>query len=47
MSSVIEAMDDGIILYSPEEGIKQCNMYAEKYLHFNDPELKDALLSRY
>ena len=46
MSSVIEAMDDGIILYSPEEGIKQCNMYAEKYLHFNDPELKDALLSK-
>lgn len=46
MSSVIEAMDDGIILYSPDEGIKQCNMYAEKYLHFNDPELKDALLSK-
>lgn len=46
MSSVIEAMDDGIILYSPEEGIKQCNMYAEKYLHFNDLELKDALLSK-
>ena len=46
MSSVIEAMDDGIILYSPEEGIKQCNMYAEKYLHFNDPALKDALLSK-
>lgn len=46
MSSVIEAMDDGIILYSPEEGIKQCNMYAEKYLHFNDPELKDVLLSK-
>ena len=21
-------------------------MYAEKYLHFNDPELKDALLSK-
>lgn len=46
MSSVIEAMDDGIILYSPEEGIKQCNMYAEKYLHFNDPALKDVLLSK-
>ena len=46
MNSVIEAMDDGIILYSPEEGIKQCNMYAEKYLHFNDPALKDALLSK-
>lgn len=46
MNSVIEAMDDGILLYSPEEGIKQCNMYAEKYLHFNDPILKQALLSR-
>lgn len=46
MSSVIEAMDDGIILYSPEEGIRQCNMYAEKYLHFNDPELKNVLLSK-
>lgn len=46
MSSVIEAMDDGIILYSPEEGIKQCNMYAEKYLHFDDPALKDVLLSK-
>lgn len=46
MNSVIEAMDDGILLYSPEEGIKHCNMYAEKYLHFNDPILKQALLSR-
>ncbi len=46
MSSVIEAMDDGIILYSPEEGIRQSNMYAEKYLHFNDPELKNVLLSK-
>lgn len=46
MNSVIEAMDDGIILYSPEEGIRQCNMYAEKYLHFNDLELKNVLLSK-
>lgn len=45
LNSVIEAMDDGILLYSPTEGICQNNMYAQKYLHFCEPELKDALLS--
>lgn len=45
LHSVIEAMDDGILLYSPTAGICQSNMYAQKYLHFNEPELKDALLS--
>ncbi len=45
LNSVVEAMEDGILLYSPTVGICQCNMYAQKYLHFSDPELKDALLS--
>lgn len=44
LNSVIEAMEDGILLYSPTLGICQHNMYAEKYLHFSEPELKDALL---
>ncbi len=44
LTSVVEAMEDGILLYSPSVGICQSNMYAQKYLHFNDPELKDALL---
>ncbi len=45
LTSVVEAMEDGILLYSPTAGISQSNMYVQKYLHFNDPELKDALLS--
>lgn len=45
LNSVVQAMEDGILLYSPTAGICQINMYAEKYLHFNDPELKDGLLS--
>lgn len=45
MSSVIEAMEDGILLYSPEGGVLQVNAYAKRYLHFDEPELKKALLS--
>lgn len=45
LTSVVEAMEDGILLYSPTAGISQSNMYVQKYLHFNDPELKEALLS--
>lgn len=45
LNSVIQAMEDGILLYSPMAGICQSNMYAQKYLHFSDPDLKDALLA--
>ena len=45
LNSVIQAMEDGILLYSPTAGICQSNMYAQKYLHFSDPDLKDALLA--
>ena len=42
--TVVEAMEDGVILYSPRSGIRQSNLYAQKYLHFGEPEIKDALL---
>lgn len=45
LNSVIQAMEDGILLYSPTAGICQSNMHAQKYLHFSDPDLKDALLA--
>ena len=45
LNSVIQAMEDGILLYSPTAGICQSNMYAQNYLHFSDPDLKDALLA--
>lgn len=45
LNSVIQAMEDGILLYSPTSGICQSNMYAQKYLHFSDSDLKDALLA--
>ena len=45
LNSVIQAMEDGILLYSPTAGICQSTMYAQKYLHFSDPDLKDALLA--
>ena len=45
LNSVIQAMEDGILLYSPTAGICQSNMYTQKYLHFSDPDLKDALLA--
>ena len=45
LNSVIQAMEDGILLYSPTAGICQSNMCAQKYLHFSDPDLKDALLA--
>ena len=32
LNSVIQAMEDGILLYSPTAGICQSNMYAQKYL---------------
>ena len=45
MNSVIEAMEDGLLLYSPGKGILQANQYAKRYLRFDEPELKEALLS--
>lgn len=45
LNSVIEAMEDGILLYSPTAGICQENMNAQRYLHYSDPELKAALLT--
>lgn len=44
LNSVIEAMEDGVLLYSPGEEIRQCNAYAKKYLHFEEPDLKAPLL---
>lgn len=46
LSSVIEAMEDGVLLYSRTGGILQSNLCAKKYLHFNDPEIKERLLSK-
>lgn len=45
LHSLIENMEDGILLCSQEGGILQSNPYAEKYLHFNDANLKEELLS--
>lgn len=46
LNSILEAMEDGIILYSPEKNIFRCNIHAEKYLHFNAAEMKGDLLSK-
>ena len=44
LNSVLEAVPNGLILYSPENGILQINRYAEYYLHFSDEAVKQELL---
>ncbi len=44
LNTVIETIQEGIVLYSRSQGILHINSCAKMYLHFGDEEIKQALL---
>ena len=44
LNAVIDTMQEGIILYSKEQGILHINSCAKTYLHYGDDEVQPVLL---
>lgn len=45
LKTIVDTIQDGIILYSKSQGIRQINSCAETYLHFGDSRIQSVLLA--